>query len=41
LMGLNMARVGVPISLVELIIFPSMALAGIVMTIILLRSIKA
>ena len=40
LMGLNMARVGVPISLVELIIFPGMAIAGIVMTIILLRSIK-
>jgi hypothetical protein len=40
LMGLNMARVGAPVSMVELIIFPGMAIAGIVMTIILLRSIK-
>ena len=41
LMGLNMVRVGVPISPVELVIFPGMALAGVVMTIILLKHVKA
>lgn len=41
LMGLNMARVGVPVSIVELVIFPSMALAGIIMTILLLKHVKA
>jgi len=41
LMGLNMARVGVPISVVELVIFPGMALAGVVMTVILLKHIRA
>jgi hypothetical protein len=40
LMGLNMARVGVPISVVELVIFPGMALAGVVMTIILLKHVR-
>ncbi|MBM3135610.1 MAG: hypothetical protein FJZ89_10110 [Chloroflexi bacterium] len=40
LMGLNMARVGVPISPVELGIFLSMALAGIVMTVFLLKHIS-
>lgn len=40
LMGLNMARVGVPVSPVELVIFPGMALAGVVMTIILLKHIR-
>jgi len=39
LMGLNMARVGVPVSVIELGVFPTMALANLVMTIILLRSI--
>lgn len=41
LMGLNMARVGVPISTVELVIFPGMALAGVVMTVILLKHVRA
>ena len=41
LMGLNMARVGVPISPVELGIFIGMALAGVVMTVILLKHVKA
>jgi len=40
LMGLNMARVGVPVSVVELVIFPGMALAGVVMTVILLKHIS-
>lgn len=40
LMGLNMARVGVPVSVVELVIFPGMALAGVVMTIILLQHVR-
>jgi hypothetical protein len=39
-MGVNMARVGVPVSVVELGIFPTMALLNIVMTIILLRNIS-
>ncbi|MFO7584749.1 MAG: hypothetical protein R6W69_08470 [Anaerolineales bacterium] len=41
LMGLNMARVGVPISTVELVVFPGMALAGVVMTVILLKHVRA
>jgi len=40
LMGLNMARVGVPISPVELGIFLGMALAGVVMTVILLKHVR-
>lgn len=40
LMGLNMARVGVPVSIVELVIFPGMALAGVVMTVILLKHVR-
>jgi hypothetical protein len=39
LMGLNMARVGVPVSAVELVVFPSMALINVVMTIVLLRNV--
>lgn len=39
LMGLNMARVGVPISAVELVIFPAITLANLVMVTLLLRSI--
>ncbi len=39
LMGLNMARVGVPISPLELVIFSGMALAGIITTIILLKNV--
>ncbi len=40
LMSLNMVRVGVPVSPVELVIFPGMALAGVVMTVVLLRHIS-
>jgi len=40
LMALNMARVGVAVSPVELIIFPGMALTGMVMTICLLKHIE-
>uniref|UniRef100_A0A7C4Q2U3 Uncharacterized protein n=1 Tax=Bellilinea caldifistulae TaxID=360411 RepID=A0A7C4Q2U3_9CHLR len=40
LMALNMARLGVPVSPVELTIFPGMALAGMVMTIFLLKNVK-
>ena len=40
LMGLNMARVGVQVSIVELVIFPGMALAGVVMTVILLKHVQ-
>ena len=39
LMGLNMARVGVPVSPIELAVFPSMALINVVMSVILLRNI--
>lgn len=40
LMAVNMARVGVSISFVELIIFPAMAVIGVVMTIILLKHVR-
>lgn len=39
LMALNMARLGVPISPIELVIFPGMALAGIGSTITLLKNV--
>lgn len=39
LMGLNMARVGVPINPLELVIFSGMALAGIITTILLLKNV--
>lgn len=39
-MGINMARVGVPVSAIELVVFPTMALANLVMTVFLLRSIS-
>ncbi|MCX7976285.1 MAG: hypothetical protein N2646_04345 [Bellilinea sp.] len=39
LMGLNMARLGIPISPLELVIFSGMALAGIITTIILLKNV--
>jgi hypothetical protein len=39
-MALNMARVGVPVSMVELSIFPTIAALNIVMTAILLRNIQ-
>jgi hypothetical protein len=41
LMGLNKARIGVPVGVGELVIFPSMALAGVVMTVILLNHVRA
>ncbi len=41
LMGLNMARLGAPVSMVELGIFPSLALINVIMTIILLKNISA
>jgi hypothetical protein len=40
LMGLNMARVGIPVSVVELAIFPSITLANLVMVALLLKNIK-
>lgn len=40
LMGLNMARVGVPISNVELVIFPTIALVNLVMVVLLLKNIN-
>jgi len=40
LMALNMARIGVPISIVEVVVFPSIALANLVMTGLLLKNIK-
>jgi hypothetical protein len=40
LMGLNMARVGVPISAVEIVVFPTITLANIVMVTLLFRNIK-
>ncbi len=39
-MGLNMARVGVPVSMVELGVFPTMAFLNVLMTIILLKNIS-
>jgi hypothetical protein len=40
LMGLNMARVGVPVSIIELVVFPTIALVNLVMVIFLLKGIK-
>jgi hypothetical protein len=40
LMGLNMARVGVPISAVELIVFPAIALTNVVMVVLLLKNVN-
>jgi len=40
LMGINMARVGVPISLMELTVFPAIALANLVMVVLLLKNIR-
>ena len=39
LMGLNMARVGIPVSAVELAVFPTISLVNIVMVIVLLRNV--
>jgi hypothetical protein len=40
LMGLNMARVGVPVSAVELIVFPIITLLNLVMVALLVRNIN-
>lgn len=40
LMSLNMARVGVPISAVEIVVFPTIAAANLVMVTLLIRNIK-
>ena len=40
LMALNMARRGVPVSPLEITVFPAMALAGLVMTVIMLKHVK-
>jgi hypothetical protein len=40
LMGLNMARVGVPVSAVELGVFPIIALVNLVIVGLLLKNIK-
>lgn len=39
-MALNMARVGVPVSAVELAVFPTIAMANLVMVTLLVRNIK-
>ena len=39
LMGLNMARMGVPVSVVELAVFPTITLVNLIMVIVLLRNI--
>lgn len=38
-MALNMARLGLPISIVELIVFPAIALANLVLVVLLLKNI--
>lgn len=40
LMGLNMARVGASVSIIELVVFPTIALFNLVMVIFLLKGIK-
>lgn len=40
LMGLNMARVGVPVSAVELAVFPTLAISNLVMVVLLIKNIK-
>lgn len=40
LMALNMARVGVPVSPVEVVVFPAIALANLVMVALLLKNIQ-
>ena len=38
-MGLNMARVGVPINMAEMVIFPTITLINVVMVVILMKNI--
>ena len=40
MMGFNMARVGVPVSVVELVVFPTIAVVNLVMVVLLLRGIS-
>lgn len=40
LMSLNMARVGAPVSAVELVVFPVIAIANLVMVALLIKNIK-
>ncbi len=40
LMALNMARLGLPVSVVELVVFPTIAIANLVMVTVLLRNVK-
>jgi hypothetical protein len=40
LMSLNMARVGVPISAVELFVFPAIALANVAMVVLLIKNVR-
>lgn len=40
MMGLNMARIGVPVSMVEQLVFPAITVANLVMVVFLLRSIR-
>jgi len=40
LMALNMARLGLPVSAVELIVFPALAIANLVMVTLLLQNIQ-
>jgi hypothetical protein len=40
LMGLNMARLGVPTSPVELIVFPAITLINLAMSVVLLKNIR-
>lgn len=39
LMAINMARVGAPVSVVELVVFPLLALANLVMVVLLLKNV--
>ena len=39
LMGLNQARVGVPVSAVELVVFPIITLLNLALAVLLLRSV--
>ncbi|HNT78948.1 MAG TPA: hypothetical protein PKH77_28415 [Anaerolineae bacterium] len=41
LMGLNMAQVGVPVSAVELVVFPTITLVNLVMVVVLLKNISS
>ncbi len=40
LMAFNMARVGVPVSIVELTVFPAMSLINVVLVVVLLKNIR-